>query len=160
MNAPWQIAFFKNPKNVNLWAGPFCNAGNALAVAKLAALGFNGVIVSPELGASDIMNLPKQSPQPLGIVISGNWPLCIARTLTEQMETDTPFISPKGEQAWVTKYESNYWIYPNWMIDLKGQRRKLEKAGYSLFIHLKEPVPRKVRLKERPGLWNWNIGLS
>jgi len=160
LNAPWQIAFFKNPKNVNLWAGPFCNAGNALAVAKLAALGFNGVIVSPELGASDIMNLPKQSPQPLGIVISGNWPLCIARTLTEQMETDTPFISPKGEQAWVTKYESNYWIYPNWMIDLKGQRRKLEKAGYSLFIHLKEPVPRKVRLKERPGLWNWNIGLS
>jgi putative protease len=76
------------------------------------------------------------------------------------METDTAFISPKGEQAWVTKYESNYWIYPNWMIDLKDQRRKLEKTGYSLFIHLKEPIPRKVTLKQRPGLWNWNIGLS
>jgi putative protease len=160
LNAPWQITFFKNPKNVNLWAGPFCNAGNAFTVSKLADLGFKGVIVSPELGVSEIMNFPKLSPLPLGIVISGNWPLCIARTLTEQMETNTPFISPKGEQAWVTKYESNYWTYPNWMIDLKGQKRKLEKTGYSLFIHLKEPIPPKVTLKQRPGLWNWNIGLS
>jgi putative protease len=160
LNAPWQTTLFKNPNNVILWAGPFCNAGNAFTVSKLAALGFKGVIVSPELGASEIMNLPKQSPLPLGIVISGNWPLCIARTLTEQMETETPFVSPRSEQAWVTKYESNYWIFPNWIIDLKRQKRKLEKAGYGLFIHLKEPIPRTVRLKERPGLWNWNIGLT
>jgi len=160
LNAPWQIALFKNPKNINLWAGPFCNASNPLVISKLAALGFNGVIVSPELGEADMMPLPKQSPLPLGIVISGNWPLCIARILTEQMETDTPFTSPKGEQAWVTRYGSNYWIYPNWIVDLKDQKQKLEKAGYRLFINLKEPIPRKVKLKQRPGRWNWSIGLA
>jgi putative protease len=46
------------------------------------------------------------------------------------------------------------------MIDLRAQKRILEKSGYRLFIHLKEPIPRQVQLKKRPGLWNWNIGLS
>jgi hypothetical protein len=32
---------------------------------------------------------------------------------------------------------------------------RLRRAGYGLFVHLIEPVPEAVRLKDRPGLWNW-----
>jgi hypothetical protein len=31
----------------------------------------------------------------------------------------------------------------------------LRRAGYVLFAHLMEPVPKTVHLKDRPGLWNW-----
>jgi len=37
---------------------------------------------------------------------------------------------------------------------------QLQRAGYSLFLHLHEPVPKDIRLKRRPGVWNWTIGLS
>ena len=160
LNAPWQSALFKNPKKVDLWAGPFCNVTNPLAIVSLAALGFSGVIVSPELSRDDFLQLPPKSPLPLGIVVSGNWPLCIARSLSETLKPETPFLSPKNEQAWVTKYDRNYWTYPNWKIDLSAYEARLKSAGYSLFVRLYEPVPRNVRMKKRPGLWNWELGLS
>ncbi len=159
LNAPWQTTFFTQPRGTNLWAGPFCNTANVLALKTLASLGYKGAIVTPELGQKDFLLLPKQSPLPLGIVLSGNWPLCISRVLSNDLETETSFKSPKGEAAWVKKYDSNYWVYPNWKLDLRTQRKALEKAGYKLFVHLMEPIPKDVTLKKRPGLWNWELEL-
>jgi putative protease len=159
LNAPWQTALFTRAKSLNLWAGPFCNIANPLAVDSLVSLGFNGVIVSPELGQEDYLLLPKHSPLPIGIVTAGNWPLCVSRTLAENMKTGRSFTSPKGEQAWVRQYGSDYWMFPNWELDIRAKQDLLQKAGYSLFVHLIEPLPKGVKLKKRPGLWNWNLNL-
>jgi putative protease len=159
LNAPWQRALFNDVKKISLWAGPFCNIANASAIRILESMGFKGVIVTPELGQKDYLMLPRQSPLPLGIVLYGNWPLCVSRALSDQLETETLFTSPKGEAAWATKIESDYWVYPNWRLDLKSQRKTLEMAGYRLFVHLLEPIPKDVTLKKRPGLWNWEMGL-
>jgi putative protease len=142
-----------------LWAGPFCNTANPLAVCSLASLDFSGVIVSPELGKEDALLLPQKSPLPTGIVASGNWPMCVSRLLSENLKTDQPVTSPKGEQAWAIKYDSDYWVYPNWELDLTSKKEELQRAGYSLFVHLVEPLPGSIQLKERPCLWNWNINL-
>lgn len=160
LNAPWQTGLFNQRKGFTLWAGPFCNISNPLAVTVLAKMGYSGVIVSPELGKDDYLQLPKQSSLPLGVVVSGNWPLCVARISGEVTKLDHPFVSPKGEQAWVSKNDSNYWIYPNWTIDLKKKKNDLKSAGYSLFVILKEPIPRKIEMKKRPGIWNWKLGLK
>ena len=160
LNSPWQTAFFKKTKGLNLWAGPFCNTANSLAVATLASMGFDGAIVSPELDRQDYLSLPKKSPLPLGIVVSGNWPLCVSRILSDQFKTALPFASPKGEKAWTAKYGTDYWTFPNWKLDISAKKRLLEKAGYAMFVHLIEPVPKGVKMKKRPGLWNWELGLS
>ena len=160
LNSPWQIVFFTNPKSLNLWAGPFCNIANALAINTLLNLGFSGVIVSPELDSQDFLQLPKNSPLPLGIVISGNWPLSISRILSPEFKTDTDFTSPKGEHGWVKKYGPDFWIYPNWKLDISSKKDELKKAGYLMFVHLVEPVPAKVKMKKRSGLWNWNLKLK
>jgi len=160
LNAPWQIAFFQNPGKHSLWAGPFCNLSNPLSINEIKSYGFSGVIVSPEMGQADYLSLPGQSPLPLGIVISGNWPLSISRILSDRMKPDIPFQSPKGEMAWASLSDSNYWIYPNWMLNLKGYRKELEQAGFQRFVHLTEPVPPSIRMKDRPGNWNWRISLS
>ncbi len=124
------------------------------------SLGFNGVIVSPELGREDYLQLPRHSPLPLGIVIAGSWPLCVARSLAEEVKPYKAFSSPRGEQAWVAKYDTDYWVYPNWKMDLKSQKNLLQKAGYKLFVDLIEPIPRTVKLKKRQGMWNWYISLK
>jgi putative protease len=159
LNAPWQIAFFKKQKGFKLWAGPFCNLANPLAIESAGAMGFNGAIVSPELGAEDYLQLPRHSPIPLGIVIAGNWPLCVARTLSEDVQQNKAFSSPMGEQAWATRHGPNYWIYPNWRLDLRVHKKALHKAGYALFVDLIEPLPKGVKMKKRKGLWNWDAKL-
>jgi putative protease len=156
LNAPWQVEFFQKLKGFHLWAGPFCNLANPLAIAQAKSMGFSGVIVSPELGREDYLQLPQHSPLPLGIVIAGSWPLCVARSLTGEVKPYKAFSSPRGEQALVAKYDTDYWIFPNWKIDLTGQKKLLQKAGYKLFVDLIEPIPKSVKLKKRPGLWNWN----
>jgi putative protease len=160
LNAPWQIAFFKKQKGFHLWAGPFCNLANPLAIAAVKSMGLTGAIVSPELGREDYLQLPQQSPIPLGVVIAGSWPLCVARSLAEDVKPYKAFSSPRGEQAWVAKYDSDYWVYPNWKIDLKRHKKLLERAGYQLFVDLIEPIPQTVKLKKRQGLWNWDISLK
>ncbi len=159
LNAPWQSVFFRSIKGIKLWAGPFCNIANSLSGSVLTAFGFSGVIVSPELGEEDYFKLAKRSPLPLGIVISGNWPLCVSRILSDQLQTCHPFSSPKGEEAWARKYGPEYWVFPNWQLDIREKKAALAKAGYSLFVHLFEPLPKEVRLKRRPGMWNWDIKL-
>ena len=139
-----------------------CHRDGHLAdfVLHLADAGFAGAIVSPELGKEDILDLPQSSPLPLGIVTGGHWPLCISRTLSDGIGEGRPFASPKGEQAWVKKYGPDYWVFPNWTLDLTAEKEKLVKAGYQMLVYLAEPVPKAVKLKSRPGLWNWNIGLQ
>lgn len=160
LNAPWQISLFPVDARLRLWAGPFCNTANDLAVEVLSFMGFSGAIVSPELGKADYPRLPSKSPIPLGVVISGNWPLCISRTVSDAIETEKPFASPKGEQAWIRRYGGNYWIYPNWPIDLSAVREQLIKIGYRVFVHMEEPEPDAVGIKQRQGLWNWEHGLK
>jgi putative protease len=160
LNAPWQTSFFKTPQDFHLWAGPFCNLANPLALATIESMGFRGAIVSPELGSEDFLQLPQQSPIPLGIVAIGNWPLCVARSAARELQLDKPFASPKGEQAWITRYGPDYWIFPNWLLDLGEQKMALQKAGYTLFVKLMEPLPKSVKLKKRKGLWNWDTKLK
>jgi putative protease len=159
LNAPWHTSIFDAPDTLNLWAGPFCNTANIVAIKILQSLGFAGVILSPELGRDDYMLIIKKSPIPLGIVLSGNWPLTISRVVSEKIRKECPFTSPKGEQAWASKYGSNFWIYPNWKIDLTDKREELKKAGYSMFVHLVEQLPPGIEMKKRAGRWNWNLSL-
>lgn len=160
LNAPWQIVFFPNPRTLSLWAGPFCNLSNPLAINQVKTYGFSGAIVSPELGEADYLQLPKQSPLPLGIVLSGSWPLCISRILSDQLKPDRLFQSPREEMAWAQLFDSNYWVFPNWVLNLTAFRRELERAGYQWFVHLTESVAPSLKMKDRPGNWNWKIGLQ
>lgn len=160
LNSPWQQVFFGREKGLMLWAGPFCNIASELAVEQVADLGFSGVIVSPELGKADYGALPGKSPLPLGMVVSGNWPLCVSRTLAEDLKAEKLFDSPKGEQAWARRVGADVWVFPNWSLDLTAKVDLLKKAGYQLLVHLSEPLPLNVRLKDRPGFWNWDIGLQ
>jgi putative protease len=160
LNAPYQVGLFEEPDRLDLWAGPFCNISNPLAAEAAVRLGFSGIIISPELGRDDVMELPRHSTVPLGIVVYANWPLTIGRSVCETVEPDLAFTSPKGEQAWVHRYGQNYWVYPNWTFDITGHADILRKAGYCLFVHLHEPVPAGVVMKQRPGLWNWELGLA
>ncbi len=165
LNAPWQMAFFTSPRSslareLVLWAGPFCNLANPLAIQVVADLGFHGAIVSPELDKNACLILPGQSPLPLGILVSGHWPLCLSRIVSDELTVDRPFTSPKREAAWVTRHDDTYWMYPNWRIDLGLHKKTLVNAGYALVVHLADSRPAGVQMKERPGLWNWSTGLK
>lgn len=159
LNAPWQVSLFSRKKGLTLWAGPFCNMTNPLAIEHLKSAGFSGVVVSPELSGENCRRLAAESSLPVGIVLTGSWPLCISRTLTEEIKVGSLFSSPKGEQAWVARYGSDYWLFPNWQIDIEAYRQVLQKQGFSLFVHFDESLPRGAALKKRPGLWNWNLQL-
>ena len=159
LNAVWQISLFDNPARLDLWAGPFCNIANSLAIRELKTLGFSGAIVSPELDKNTFLSLPESSVLPLGVVIAGNWPLAVSRTLSPGLSPGDFFMSPKKEGAWVTRSNDLNYIFPNWPLDLTAHRKTLAQAGYTCFITLEEPVPKNVSLKDRPGLWNWNLTL-
>ena len=160
LNAPWQAALLPSFKGLRVWAGPFCNVANPLAVSTLKSLGFSGAMISPEMGRNDVFNMPRTSPLPLGIVLSGLWPLCISRILSPGIEQNRPFASPKGEQAWAVKNGHEYWLFPNWKLDITRHKERLRKAGYHCFVAMHEPIPRSVRMKAREGIWNWVLGLK
>jgi putative protease len=156
LNDPWQVSLFgPRAPEATLWAGPFCNLANPLALETAAALGFSGAIVSPELASVDFLKLPGLSPLPLGAVVSGNWPLCVARIISDDFQQQAPLRSPKGEEGWAVRYGPLYWVFPNWELDLRKQTDALGRAGYRLLVHLVEPLPPTIQRKERPGLWNW-----
>lgn len=159
LNALWQNSFFKTTKGCSLWAGPFCNIANPLAIGQAAQMGFMGATVSPELGQAHLLALPRQSPLPLAIVIKGNWPLGLSRILSGSIKPNKPFLSPKGEAAWVAQYGDSYWLYPNWLLDLTTHTKALAKAGYQKLITLHEPIPKGIQIKKRPGTWNWDHDL-
>ncbi|MDY6822578.1 MAG: peptidase U32 family protein [Thermodesulfobacteriota bacterium] len=160
-NAPWQIAFFDSRQPpFEIWAGPFCNQTNCLSIKVLAGMGFSGVVVSPELEGPDFLRLPAQSMLPLGVVVTGNWPLCLSRIKPEGLAENLVFSSPKKENAWLAAHDQCYWVYPDWRVDLSGKRKQLADAGYVRFFHLVESLPGHVTLKKRPGMWNWDAGLA
>lgn len=159
LNSPWQISLFDTPRKLNIWAGPFCNITNSLTLFQLKRLGFSGAIVSPELDKKTYLSIASRSCMPIGAVIKGNWPLGISRIISPDLKLGLPFTSPKGETAWVSKFGSNYFIYPNWLFDISEKKAELEKAGFSLFVEIHENVPKTVSMKKRPGLWNWNLNL-
>ena len=159
VNAVWQLSLFKNPKQLNIWAGPFCNITNSMTVNLLKRYGFSGAIVSPELDQETFCSLPGTCDLPLGVVIYGNWPLGISRIISKDLKTDQAFTSPMGETAWISKYNNNYLVFPNWYLDLTSKKEILTKAGFSLFVNIHETIPRGIKIKDRPGLWNWNLKL-
>jgi putative protease len=158
LNAPWQAAFFKEGAAA-LWAGPFMNTANAYSLETLRLLGFAGAIVSPELCREDFLSLPGKSPLPLGVVLSGVWPLTVSRTLAEGAPLETALASPRGEVLWVRRHGENYWVYPGWTLDLEEFRAELREAGYSVFVRLEEPWPAKVPRPSRSGIFNYRLKL-
>jgi len=161
LGAPWQTGLFpaKARKGLEFWAGPFCNVANPLALAELGRIGFAGAIVSPELSGADLLALPALSPLPLGVVARGAWPLGLSRALSGEVKTCQTVLSPKEEGLWAVKYDRTYWLYPNWEVDLSKHGQELAKAGYTLFIDLREPMPREVERRERTSQFNWDVGL-
>jgi len=159
INAFWQLSLFKNPKQLNIWAGPFCNISNSASVNHLKQNGISGAIVSPELDQETFCSLPKACDLPLGVIVYGNWPLGISRIISSDFKTNQTFTSPKGETAWISKHNNNYFIFPNWYLDLRSKKQVLETAGFSLFVSIHENIPRSIKMKKRPGLWNWNLKL-
>ena len=161
-NAPWQKDLFPTDLKgveLDLVAGPFCNAANVAALAVLRDMGFAAAYVSPELSREDYLALPKQSPLPLGMVLSGFWPVGISRFGLLGIKPNEPFMSPKGEVFWARNYGGNIWIYPGWPLDLSEQRQELQAAGYSFFARLDEHVPQGLPEARRPGLFNWEGAL-
>ncbi len=159
LNTIFQNSLFKTMKGLNVWAGPFCNIANSEAISLLKAWGFSGIIVSPELDKETCFSLPYNSVLPLGIVIKGNWPLCISRIVSRDIKQDKVFISPMKEGAWVTEHDNNFWVYPDWQLDLRQKKSDLKKSGYSMFVTMHGIIPKGVKVKKRQGLWNWNLKL-
>lgn len=157
LNAPWQQGLFGQPQKCVLWAGPMCNVANAMAVGALARMGFSGAFVSPELDRDGLLELPATSVLPLGVLARGIFPVCVSRIRSEKIREREPVHSPKGEEFWSRTYGQLVWTFPGWEMDLSEKWAELEHAGYALLTRLHEPVPEKVRLKTRQGLWNWDL---
>jgi Collagenase and related proteases len=159
LNAPWQAGFFADKAGLKLIGGPFCNLASGHTAAQYAALGMSAAFVSPELSGEELLSLPRQSPLPLGIVMSGFWPLGITRILAEEVRLEEPILSPRGEAAFVRKIGGNHWIYPGWELDISAHRKELEQAGYAVFAALREPWPKFLESAPRTSVFNWVQGL-
>ena len=158
LGSPWQAEFF-DPSQVELWAGPFCNASNRACLTQLLAMGMRGAVVSPELSAKDLKELAQDSPLPLGVVLQGYWPMGISRLELVGLEEGQPFNSPKGEVFWTRKHGSDLWIYPGWPLDISSQRGRLIEAGYCLFINLLDAPPKPVPRPQRSSSFNYELTL-
>jgi len=159
LGSPWQTGLFQPSKNLSLWAGPFCNVANDAHLKILRDMGFNGAVLSPELSRKDFISLAESSCIRMGMIIRGLWPVCVSRTFAKEARPIAIFESPKKEIFWTASHDENFYTFPNWEINLTEHENELRRAGFSLFLHLKEPLPKKMDLKQRPGLWNWDQGL-
>lgn len=161
VNAPWQLTFFEGaPANLRVWAGPFCNLTNPLAIEALQEFGISGAIAGPELPGPELTALAKASPVPLGVVESGLWPLCVARQVAEEVKASEPLTSPKGEGAFARKHGQNTWLYPGWPLDISAHHDELTAAGVRVFVKLNEPLPPKARSERASSEFNWNLDLT
>lgn len=148
-----------NQADVQLIAGPFCNITNQMTLLGLQRLGFKAAIVSPELSAEDMLALPGQSPLPLGVLLSGFWPVGISRHSFAGGKLNEAFVSPKREVFWARHYGQNLWIYPGWPLDISPAKEQLQAAGYKIFVNIKESLPREVPEPQRSSPFNWELGL-
>lgn len=182
-NQPWQVALFEDVRpgaregkgairpetgksgpepgseGMELLAGPFCNTANVLALESLRRMGFSGAFVSPELSGEDMLALPASSPLPLGVVLSGFWPVGISRFEADGVRLQEALSSPKREVFWTRRYGQNLWLYPGWPLDLEARRETLERAGYSWFARIDERLPREVPEPTRTTEFNWDLNL-
>ncbi|CCO24354.1 peptidase U32 family protein [Maridesulfovibrio hydrothermalis] len=159
LNAPWQKSLFPKDDRLRFHAGPFCNVSNPLAVAELEDMGFSSAYVSPELAREDFLALPSASPLPLGVVLTGMWPLGISRIIADEANLMSPMYSQKKEICWVRQYGQNYWVYPGWPLDFSEERKVLENAGYAMFLDIQEPWPKDVPEPVRTSNFNWDLAL-
>lgn len=157
--SPWQISLFSESNGLQIWAGPFCNLSNHYAVSILKELGYSGSFVSPELEQEKLLDLPRTSPLPLGIVLKGAWPLCISRFLASGLQPGQIIKSPKQELSWVVKQGQNFLHFPNWELDLSAHKPELVQAGYSLLAHLLQNRPAKAPKPRRTSSFNWDLRL-
>ncbi len=158
LGSPWQAALLAGA-GAELMAGPFCNASNPAALAVLAKLGLKGAIVSPELSAGDFLALPGQSPLPLGVVLTGFWPMGLSRWPLAGIKPGQPFTSPKKEVFWLRRRGQNTWIYAGWPLDLARYRQELVQAGYVWLVHLAEEPPASLPRARRASSFNWKLKL-
>jgi putative protease len=158
LGSPWQVEFFKDCQ-VQLVAGPFCNASNAAVLKIYQDLGISGAIVSPELSRGDLLSLAKQSPIPLGVVINGFWPMGLSRWPLAGIRPNQPFTSPMKEVFWLRKHGQNTWLYPGWPLDLSAQQKELQDAGYAWMVHLHEDPPPSLPKVSRASTFNWKLKL-
>jgi putative protease len=160
LNQPWQAAFFESfAGKLELWAGPYCNIANPLALGLLKDSGFSGAFPSQELGREEFLALPGMSPLPLGIVTKGLWPLGLSRAPAEHFRQSLPLESPMGEICYARDLGGTTWIYPNWPLDLSGEEPLLAEAGYQVFVHLQEPPAKAVPRADRASTFNWDLQL-
>ncbi|MFP4169187.1 MAG: peptidase U32 family protein [Desulfonatronovibrionaceae bacterium] len=159
LGAPWQAALLPEGSGPRIWAGPFCNLANARALEAVRELGCCGAFLSPELGEEDLLILAEKTPLATGLVTKGIWPACVSRIPATGIKPARAVKSPKEETFWTMRYGGNYWVFPNWEINLTGRETELHRAGFSLFAHLEDRPPGKIELKKRPGLWNFEHGL-
>ena len=159
LNGLSQIALLPQRHRLELWAGPFMNLANPLALARMRDLGFGGAIVSPELSRKDFLSLPRQSPLHLGLVLAGPFPYCISRALAPELQPGLPLASPKKEISWIATSGGTVYHYPQRELDLSPYREELKEAGYSLFVHFHRQFPKKVPRIDRRSAFNWNLKL-
>ncbi|MDY0133035.1 MAG: U32 family peptidase [Desulforegulaceae bacterium] len=159
-NGLWQAGLFKKIRDLNVWGGPFSNLTNTLAAEVMLKNGFKGAIVSPELSKEEFLSMPLNSNLPLGIITKGYFPYAISAVKADELKVEDLFFSPKKEGGFARKYDSLYWIYPSWEIDLTEFKTQLKKAGYSLFVEIKEDVPKEVLSERRKSSkLNWDLNL-
>lgn len=83
----------------------------------------------------------------------------LTRHKAEPLKSRDAFSSPKGESFWMRRYGQNMWLYPAWPLDITARRPELERAGYGMFIHMDEHPPQSLARPDRPGEFNWNVGI-
>jgi putative protease len=160
LGAPWQIGLFSRTDRLELWAGPFCNLANPLAMQELAKAGLTGAFISPELSRQDLLALPAAAPLPLGMVLKGLWPLCVSRITPPELKTGQSLHSPKKEGSWLLKSGQTIYHYPAWPIDLEEKTEELQSAGYAVLAHLHTARPKTVARAKRTSSFNWGLSLS
>ncbi len=154
VNSIQHVSLFDVYKN-NIWLGPFANIANSETVEIGANLGVKGAVVSPELKKEDYLELVKNSPIPLGILVYGLWPYTISRTKHPLVPLNTPIISPKKECFFVSEIGKNYYVYPNWLVDLRNEIPLLKKAGFVMFLEIDIPFPKGVKKEKKPYKFNF-----
>jgi putative protease len=92
-------------------------------------------------------------------VLSGHWPLGLARHKLVGIKDNEAFRSPRGEVFWARSYGQNVWIYSDRPLDLTGKRQELESAGYSFFVHMPEKPPPTMPDAVRSSIFNWDGAL-
>ena len=140
-------------------SGAFAAPEGATLEELAGKLGIDAAFASPELTAEDYLALPRQSCLPMGMVLSGWWPVGIARHGMTLVKANEPFFSPMGEGFWGRNYGRNLWLYPAWPMDLSAHRQELEAAGYAFFARLDENLPPNMPPVKRSSEFNWNGSL-